>query len=171
MIRLKRLRTLGASALLLLTLSPIARAEPAIAAPAANGVPATLAMTGIGLRVADLTRSLRFFRDGLGLREVTRFSTGEFDEIVLSIGDDRAAPPIFLLQSRDKAAKLNPREAAKGDKIILAVSDIAVLVRRLADLGYRPGSISRDAASGIEQTFVADPDGHRFEIIQKPVSK
>ncbi len=130
-----------------------------------------LSMMGTGLRVADLARSLRFFKDGLGMREIGRFAMAEFDEIVLAFGEGSNAPPIFLLQARGENASVEPHPLVKGDKIILSVSDIAAVVRRLAELGYAADPIARDQRSGIQQTFVADPDGHRFELVQRPSAK
>lgn len=128
---------------------------------------AGLTMMGTGLRVVDLTVALRFYRDGLGMREVARFSSNEFDEIVLDFGEKAKAPPIFLLQSRGPKTKVGRRPLVKGDKIILAISEIAVMIGRLEAMGYAPGPISRDAKTGVQQSFVADPDGHRFEIVQR----
>lgn len=154
--------------LCLLAAAELAAQDPGtgLAPPQTSRV--ALTMMGTGLRVADLTLSLRFFRDGLGMREVARFSSSEFDEVVLSFGEGSNAPPIFLLQPRDRKAKTVRHPIVKGDKIILAVADISLMVGRLAAMGYAPGPISRDAASGVQQTFVADPDGHRFEIVQRP---
>ncbi|MBB5684523.1 VOC family protein [Sphingobium boeckii] len=165
MMNCNRVLAIALTGFYMLAASELAAQEPAAAPPQTSQV--ALDMMGTGLRVADLTQSLRFFRDGLGMREVTRFSTKDFDEVVLGFGDGSNAPPIFLLQSRDSKAKAVRRPIVKGDKIILAVADISPMAARLAAMGYAPEPISRDAKSGVQQIFVADPDGHRFEIVQR----
>jgi catechol 2,3-dioxygenase-like lactoylglutathione lyase family enzyme len=127
-----------------------------------------ISMMGVGLRVSDLERAIRFYSEGLGLKPLRRFSSTDMNEVVMGFGASAAAPQIFLLRRKDGAKdELSDAELRK-DKLMLAVVDVALVSSRLKAAGYIPGPITEDSGSGAKVFWVSDPDGHRLEIISLP---
>jgi len=137
----------------------------------------------LGLCVADLERSLRFYCDGLGFETAEGY---DLDEQMLD-GLDRAlevsrpvklrsqmitngALKIELLHYAAPVATGAP-SASRGQigftHLSFFVGDVDEVAGRLAQLG---GTILRGtrAQLGYEVVFVADPDGARVELMAPP---
>lgn len=128
------------------------------------------------VRVTDLDASLRFYRDLLGLQEVSRKESekGRFTLVFLAApGDIAKAGP----QDGDNAAAFNvpmveltynwdPEEYTGGRNfghLAFRVDDVYEACRRLQDGGV---TINRPPRDGY-MAFVRSPDGISVELLQK----
>jgi catechol 2,3-dioxygenase-like lactoylglutathione lyase family enzyme len=103
--------------------------------------------------ITDVERSLRFYRDVLGLKEIPKPRTFDFVVVWFDLGTQH-----LHLLLKDRADTLSPRHFA------LRVSDIAT-ARALC----RAHAIAMQETTpipGAERFFISDPDGNRIEIIQ-----
>ena len=122
------------------------------------------------IRVRDLPAALRFFCDGLGLREVRRTDNekGRFTLVFLadaSAGSAGDSPQIELTHNWDNT------DAYSGGRnfghVAYQVDDIYAACQRLQDLGY---VINRPPRDGY-MAFVRSPDLISVELLQKPPRK
>jgi lactoylglutathione lyase len=115
------------------------------------------------VRVLDLPAALRFFCDGLGLREIRRRDNeqGRFTLVFLGERDGGDSPQIELTHNWDQA------EAYPGGRnfghVAYEVDDIYAACQRLVDLGY---AISRPPRDG-RMAFVRSPDKISVELLQR----
>ena len=113
------------------------------------------------VRISDVDRSLRFYRDLLGLREIRRREDdkGRYTLIFLAApGQDET--PIELTFNWD------PEEYTGGRNfghLAYEVDDIYALCQRLMDAGV---AINRPPRDG-RMAFVRSPDNISIEILQK----
>ncbi len=113
------------------------------------------------VRVTDLDASLRFFCDGLGLRELRRTSNekGRFTLVFLAApGDD--AGQVELTHNWDPEVYTGGRNFGH---LAYAVDDIYATCQRLKDHGV---TISRPPRDG-HMAFVRSPDNISIELLQK----
>lgn len=117
------------------------------------------------LRVLDLPAALRFFCDGLGLREVRRRDSeaGRFTLVFLATpsAGDADAPQLELTHNWDQT------DAYPGGRnfghVAYQVDDIYVACQRLTELGYL---ICRPPRDG-RMAFVRSPDLISVELLQR----
>jgi lactoylglutathione lyase len=113
------------------------------------------------VRVSDLSRSLAFYCDALGLRELRRHEndSGRYTLVFLAApGDDQAQ--IELTWNWD------PEQYGIGrafGHLAYAVDDIYAACQRLMDHGV---TINRPPRDG-RMAFVRSPDGISIELLQK----
>ncbi|MCI4643765.1 MAG: VOC family protein [Hyphomonadaceae bacterium] len=129
------------------------------------------------IRVSDVDASLRFFRDGLGLTEVTRYESqqGRFTLIFLAAQSDidRAGgipegmrptqshiPMVELTYNWDPEAYTGGRNFGH---LAYRVENIYEAVERLAEMGV---TINRPPRDG-HMAFVRSPDGISVELLQE----
>lgn len=113
------------------------------------------------VRISDVARSLAFYCDALGLREVRRVDNdkGRFTLIfVAAPGDDGAQ--IELTHNWDPEAYSGGRNFGH---IAYQVEDIYATCRRLMDHGV---TINRPPRDG-KMAFVRSPDNISIELLQK----
>ncbi len=119
------------------------------------------------VRVADLSASLRFYCDGLGLNEIRRYDSnqGRFTLVFLAAPNDitlaqeTRAPLIELTYNWD------PEEYTSGRNfghLAYRVEDIYALCSHLQGLGV---TINRPPRDG-HMAFVRSPDGISVELLQ-----
>lgn len=113
------------------------------------------------VRVSDLDESLRFYRDALGLRELTRRDNeaGRYTLVFLAAPGDEAAQ-IELTWNWDPEAYRGGRNFGH---IAYEVEDIYGACRRLVEAGV---VINRPPRDG-RMAFVRSPDGISVELLQK----
>jgi len=112
--------------------------------------------------VADLERSERFYRDGLGA-EIRKLHERE---IIVYF---KTGLNIVLAQSR-ASNNTAPTDGAGG--FILQVADIEAAIARMEGAGGRvvrpPNSGKGELSYGVRAAFIRDPDGVGIELIQFP---
>ncbi len=115
------------------------------------------------VRVRDLDAALRFFCDGLGLREVRRrdHETGRYTLVFLAAdaGDD--GPQVELTHNWDQHEPYT--HGRNFGHLAYEVDDIYAACQRFADLGY---PISRPPRDG-RMAFVRSPDLISVELLQR----
>jgi len=110
----------------------------------------------VSLNVSDTTRSLGFYRDLLGMRELPR-PDFPFGGAWLDAGAGRQ---IHLIE-----ADVPPD---RGQHVAFRVASLDATISELRALGCDVDDAREVGDTGILQTFVADPDGNRLELTQPP---
>jgi len=113
------------------------------------------------VRVTDIDASLRFYCDGLGLREVRRndYPQGRFTLVFLAAPGDESAQ-VELTYNWD------PQEYGSGrafGHLAYEVEDIYATCQRLQDMGV---TINRPPRDG-RMAFVRSPDNISVELLQQ----
>ena len=114
------------------------------------------------IRIKDINESLRFFCDGLGLKEIKRIESekGRFTLLFLSAPNDENAQ-IELTYNWDGD------DLGKGSRnfghLAYRVNNIYETCQRLTDMGY---TINRPPRDG-HMAFVRSPDQISIEILQE----
>lgn len=122
----------------------------------------------VNLRVADLERSLRFYRDLLGLREVQRNPRPDGSVSLLAL---RAGSAIIFLQPSPGYVPPEDQRQSGLDHYSLHVEtqdpDALAAWLRAQGVMVVEGPVRRFGASGQGTSiYVRDPDGHRLELKQ-----
>ncbi len=120
------------------------------------------------VRVSDLEASLRFYRDGLGLVEISRadYEKGRFTLVFLAAPGDaenaraRKAPMVELTYNWDPE---DYRGGRNFGHLAYRVDDIYAACERLAAMGV---VINRPPRDG-HMAFVRSPDGISIELLQR----
>ncbi len=137
-------------------------------------------LTHIGICVAELERSLHFYRDALGFEEVSRLKmTGPVTERLLEIaGGDLQAVYLKLdgtciellyypVAGHETLATVRPMNLVGLTHLSLTVADVDAVIAAVAQAGGRPLDHTRIAHDGTSKAiFVTDPDGMRIELVQ-----
>jgi lactoylglutathione lyase len=113
------------------------------------------------VRVTDIDASLRFYCDGLGLREVRRndYPQGRFTLVFLAAPDDESAQV-------ELTYNWEPQEYGIGrafGHLAYEVEDIYATCQRLQDMGV---TINRPPRDG-RMAFVRSPDNISIELLQQ----
>ncbi len=113
------------------------------------------------VRVTDLAASLRFYCEGLGLREVRRREVpqGRYTLVFLAAPGDEAAQ-VELTHNWDPEAYTGGRNFRH---LAYAVGDLYAACARLAALGVTVNRPPRDG----RMAFVRSPDGISVELLQE----
>jgi lactoylglutathione lyase len=115
------------------------------------------------VRVRDLPAALRFFCDGLGLREIRRRDSeqGRFTLVFLGENSGGDSPQIELTHNWDHQ---DPYTSGRNfGHVAYEVDDIYAACQRMIDLGY---TISRPPRDG-RMAFVRSPDLISVELLQR----
>jgi lactoylglutathione lyase len=115
------------------------------------------------VRVRDLPAAIRFFCDGLGLREIRRRDSeqGRFTLVFLGEQADGDSPQVELTYNWDQA---EPYTTGRNfGHLAYEVDDIYAACQRFIDLGY---TISRPPRDG-RMAFVRSPDLISVELLQR----
>ena len=124
------------------------------------------------LRTSDLDRSLSFYREYLGMRELKRetFSEGRFT--LVFIGYDDASPSALIELTYNWDDDGYTHGTGYGH-LALGVDDIYATCERLANSGVtitrQPGPMMHapDETGHRELiAFIEDPDGYKIELVQ-----
>src|SRR5271154_7494620 len=112
------------------------------------------------VRVTDIEESLRFYRDALGLAEISRkdFPQGRFTLVFLAAPGDESAQ-VELTHNWD------PEELGSGRNfghLAYEVEDLYATCQRLLDAGV---TINRPPRDG-HMAFVRSPDNISIELLQ-----
>src|SRR5438874_87057 len=119
------------------------------------------------IRVTDLERSLKFYREGLGFELVSRddYPEGKFTLAFLRAGQDQDHGPKIEL-TYNWGTDRYERGDAYGHTAY-AVESIAQVQERLRkhgyDLSWGPGTTPSGTT---KMAFVDDPDGYEIELLE-----
>ena len=117
----------------------------------------------VALRVSDLRGSTDFYVRGLGFVVEREFATPVFDAVIL-----RAGTAGVELIRPTVTGDAEPDHGNMFDKIVLNVPDAAVAMRCAVEYGGTEVSpVVEHAAYGMTIGVVADPDGHRLELVSR----
>jgi catechol 2,3-dioxygenase-like lactoylglutathione lyase family enzyme len=122
----------------------------------------------VGLVVADLGRSRRFYADALGLEEVPRPPNFTFDGAWFRFGGTE----IHLLSDAHATGGAGQPDPGPGAErgmthhLAFEVDDLDGACARLAENGVGVGGGPMPRGDGYEQVFFRDPDGHVLELFQ-----
>ena len=113
------------------------------------------------VRVSDIEQSLHFFRDALGLREISRkdYPQGRYTLVFLAAEGDQQAQ-VELTHNWDPE---NYSPGRNFGHLAYAVDDIYAACRRLMEHGV---TINRPPRDG-RMAFVRSPDQISIELLQK----
>lgn len=127
-------------------------------APSGYRLPAAVRLGPVTLQVADLERSLAYYRDVLGLRAVEQSAGGA---VLAAHGDDA---PLVVLREKKGVAPV-PRRGRLGlYHFAILLPDRAALgrlVEHLARIGERAGASDHFVS---EALYLQDPDGLGIEV-------
>ena len=124
------------------------------------------------IRVTDLERSVDFYKQALGMRELRRenFTEGRFTLVFLGYGDETNNAAIELTYNWGSQQY---QHGSGYGHLALAVEDIYEACKRLTGLGItilrKPGPMRHAVdETGHRETiaFIEDPDGYKLELIQ-----
>ena len=135
--------------------------------------------THVAVRVADMDRSVRFYRDLLGFTERNRH-VGKGGPSAMMIGNPDASLSAVFLERDGAVVELqtldgdDPQVVTRVQRglshIGFTVTDLAAMLRDVQAAGGTVIESSRfsDPSLGSEVVFVTDPDGTRIELIAVP---
>jgi catechol 2,3-dioxygenase-like lactoylglutathione lyase family enzyme len=146
------------------------------------------AVVHAGLTVSDLDASLRFWRDGLGMREaMSQEKEGGYLEAVVRepgahvrmvhLEFPGGGTRIELFQYlRPAGGRVSGRPADVGfAHVCVACTDVDELLARLVVAGGtpfgEPADIDTGANRGGRCVYVRDPDGHAVELFSPPAGR
>ena len=119
----------------------------------------------VALNVADMEKSLAFYKGLLGLTEQFRNDTPAYLEVGVDFPDNKAGPRLLLVAPKNRKGPI-----AKGDgfsRISLYVTGIEAVVARLQAGG---AEIARPLVDNkkfkVKIAFAKDPDGYSVELLE-----
>ena len=127
----------------------------------------------VKLNVADINRSLSFYKSLIGLKESHRYGGPAHNfplEVMLSESGKDLEAQIVLVDDKPKG----PLEFGNAFRsLVFVVPDVRAVVTRIAAAGFpvtaQPNDVKMDEigyASGLTVAFVKDPDGYLIELLQ-----
>lgn len=120
----------------------------------------------LGLNVSNIEKSLRFYRDGIGLTVVSTNGPEDNKETFLSFGN--GGTMLMLVSGPRAAVSAGTRPTGFG-KLVLRVRDIEPIRGRLIAAGF-PADEAH-VSQGHAVLLVSDPDGYVLEIVARVVAK
>ncbi|MDB6062582.1 MAG: hypothetical protein JWM78_2685 [Verrucomicrobiaceae bacterium] len=133
--------------------------------PADSSRAPLIKMGGVGLNVADMQRSEKFYVEIVGLKVAIRMPfDGPPIEIALSVsGDLMGGDPFVVLANLGET----PNAGCAGfGRVIINTTDAAAIARRATDAGFAARSFSAPGLEGRPVFFLTDPDGYQIELYQ-----
>jgi lactoylglutathione lyase len=117
------------------------------------------------LKVHDLERSLKFYRDTLGFDEMMRINypeTGKLMLVYLRVTDTQYVE-LFPDGRGDKAPTENDTSMHHVCLQVTSIDETAAALRKLGVPLFREPKLGLD---GNNQCWIMDPDGNRIEFMQ-----
>jgi catechol 2,3-dioxygenase-like lactoylglutathione lyase family enzyme len=133
----------------------------------------------VTLAVSDLERSLKFYRDGLGLETrgvmATEFAGDEFNAagaVVMFHLDTGVTLALYPRTELAKDAKIPLGSPKSGEfslaQIVASRDEVDGLLARAEAAGATVTDTAHERPWGIYSGYFRDPDGHLWEIIHNP---
>jgi lactoylglutathione lyase len=118
------------------------------------------------IRVLDLDKSLRFYRDVLGLEEAHRLDFPDFALVYLRNRENDFEIELTLNKGRTEAYTHGTGYGHIG----VVVDDAASTHRALSAAGYEPAQV-KEFKNGDKLLarffFIQDPDGYKIEVLER----
>jgi catechol 2,3-dioxygenase-like lactoylglutathione lyase family enzyme len=145
--------------------------------------PPDYAPSHLGICVARLERSLRFYCDGLGFEKAETYAVGneyragleaegEVDLVSQFVRKDALALELLAWRSPGAAGRPSTRRNELGfTHLSFVVADVDAAARHLVSCGGTLLSATRTGRGdpkAVQIVFVADPDGVRVELMSTP---
>lgn len=124
------------------------------------------------IRVTDLDKSVAFYHNALGMKELRRekFTDGRFTLVFMGYGDEASNAVIELTYNWDSKSY---QHGTRYGHLALEVADVYEASERLKHLGV---TALRDAGPmlfAVDKTghqeviaFIEDPDGYKIELVE-----
>jgi catechol 2,3-dioxygenase-like lactoylglutathione lyase family enzyme len=140
-----------------------------------------------GLTISDLHRSLRFWRDGMGMEVLfEQEKVGGYIEAIvgepgahvrmahLVFGDDGTRIELFQYVAPSGGQHLQRPADVGFAHICVACDDLDDRLQRLIAAGGTPFSEPVDVDTGVNRggrgVYLRDPDGHVVELFERPAA-
>lgn len=152
------------TAILLAGLTTIAAASPVSAQNPTQAPPAINAIVAPGYHVTDVQKSLKFYRDILGMQVRMQYGPADKPDVVVGFGPDQMQAGVMLLSDR---AGPTPRKITHGhgySRLAIRLVDLAGTHRRLRAAGYVVSDI-RVVHDVFLMAMATDPDGYQVELL------
>jgi len=122
-------------------------------------------IVGVGLHVADLERSVDFYTDVVGMKELARYEFDGLTEVMVGYPTGDGAPSLILV---DRADNPGPHDVGNGfDRVMLMVDDVDAVCDRLRAFGCtvitEPAPMHQFP---VKLAMAQDPDGYRLELLE-----
>jgi len=118
------------------------------------------------IRVLDLDRSIRFYRDVVAMEESHRLDFPDFGLVYL-----RNAESDFEIELTLNKGRQEPYTHGTGyGHIAVVVPNAAAERQRVLALGYQPADLKefkRDGELLARFFFIQDPDGYKIEVLER----
>ncbi len=125
------------------------------------------------LRVGDLDRSIAFYTEALGMRQVRRTDRPEQRYTCVFVGFDGDRQGAELELTYNYGIQGYTHGDAFGH-IAIEVPDAAAVCARVRDAPALGGKVTREAGPVKGGTtviaFVEDPDGYKIELVERPIA-
>lgn len=116
------------------------------------------------IRVMNLEKSLKFYRDALGLIETRRKDFPEYKFTLVYLSDKVDGYEIELTYNYDPE---KPYELGNGfSHTAIGVSDLEGMREKHKSLGYEVTDLKGLPGEKPRYYFVTDPDGYKVEVIR-----
>jgi len=121
-------------------------------------------LTAVGIGVADLERSTRYYEQVLGMTKIRTFEVEYMDEVMLAHEGRNAVVLMHYTDGSARNYKDNPV------KLVFYVTDPAAIAAKVKAAGFE---VTREPApieslGGAMVCLAKDPDGYTIELIQRP---
>lgn len=118
-------------------------------------------MSGVGLNVSDLERSMKFYTEVLGFKVASRVpAQGPAQEYLLGFTGQVREDNLVVLRK----GAVEPGAKTFG-RVLLVVPNGKALAQRVVAAGY-----PMDRPLAETTNFVRDPDGYLIELYQRPAA-
>jgi len=118
------------------------------------------------IRVLDLEKSLRFYRDVLGLEEAHRLDFPDFALVYLRNRENDFEIELTLNKGRTEAYT----HGSGYGHIGVVVDDATSVHKTLSAAGYEPAQVKefKDGEKLLARFFfIQDPDGYKIEVLER----
>lgn len=116
------------------------------------------------IRIMDLEKSMRFYKDVLGLVETRRMDYPDYKFSLVYLSNEEGGYEIELTYNYDQE---KPYEMGNGfSHIAIGVDDVEAERERYLELGYEVTPLKGLPGQKPHYFFVTDPDGYKVEVIK-----
>lgn len=116
------------------------------------------------IRVMDLEKSLKFYREALGLVEKNRKDFPEHEFTLVFLTDQSGHYELELTYNYNQE---QPYEIGNGfSHIAVGIADLEGSHKKHQDMGYKVTELMGLPGSPPTYYFVTDPDGYQVEVIK-----